>query len=115
METLKVSATSNPNSVAGALAGAVRRHHVATVTVVGAGALNQSIKAVAIARNHVRDDGLDLICIPSFTEVDIDGAARTAIVLRVEHRSRRRRPPCDAGRATAAPMNATPRKVNPAT
>jgi hypothetical protein len=84
------------------------------VTVVGAGALNQSIKAVAIARNHVRDDGLDLICIPSFTEVDIDGAARTAIVLRVEHRPAvvdlRETPD-----AEAAPQNVTPRKVNPAT
>jgi stage V sporulation protein S len=114
VETLKVSSTSNPNSVAGALAGAVRRHHVATVTVVGAGALNQSIKAVAIARNHVRDDGLDLICIPSFTEVDIDGAARTAIVLRVEHR-----PAIVDLRVTpeaeTAPTNTTPRKVNPAT
>jgi stage V sporulation protein S len=114
VETLKVSSTSNPNSVAGALAGAVRRHHVATVTVVGAGALNQSIKAVAIARNHVRDDGLDLICIPSFTEVDIDGAARPALVLRGEPR-----PAVGDLRATpeaeAAPANSTPRKVNPAT
>ena len=87
---------------------------MATVTVVGAGALNQSIKAVAIARNHVRDDGLDLICIPSFTEVDIDGAARTAIVLRVEHR-----PAVVDLRATpdgeAAPTNTPSRKVNPAT
>jgi hypothetical protein len=87
---------------------------VATVTVVGAGALNQSIKAVAIARNHVRDDGLDLICIPSFTEVDIDGAARTAIVLRVEHR-----PAVVDLRATpeaeATAPNTTARKVNPAT
>jgi stage V sporulation protein S len=100
---------SNPNSVAGALAGAIRRHHVAVVTVVGAGALNQSIKAVAIARNHVRDDGLDLICIPSFTEVDIDGAARTAIVLRVEHRPAvvdLRVSPALDGQAT----DATPRK-----
>jgi hypothetical protein len=87
---------------------------VATVTVVGAGALNQSIKAVAIARNHVRDDGLDLICIPSFTEVDIDGAARTAIVLRVEHRPAvvDLRAPPDA--EVASPAIAS-RKVNPAT
>jgi stage V sporulation protein S len=109
VETLKVSSTSNPNSVAGALAGALRRHHVATVTVVGAGALNQSIKAVAIARNHVRDDGIDLVCIPAFTEVDIDGAARTAIVLRVEHR------PAvvdlrDGSTAQAVPSEATPER-----
>ena len=88
METLKVSTRSHPNSVAGAIAGLLRREGVAVLTVVGAGALNQAIKALAIARDHVIGEGMDAVCIPSFTEVDIDGVTRTAILLRVEDRAR---------------------------
>lgn len=86
MEALKVSAKSNPNSVAGAMAGALRGSGAVEVTVVGAGALNQAIKAVAITRNHVEDERLDVVCIPTFIEVEIDGEVRTAIKLRIEHR-----------------------------
>ena len=88
METLKVSTRSHPNSVAGAIAGLLRREGYAVLTVVGAGALNQAIKALAITIDHVADEGMDPVCIPSFTEVDIDGTARTAILLRVEDRNR---------------------------
>jgi stage V sporulation protein S len=88
METLKVSTRSHPNSVAGAIAALLRREGVASLTVVGAGALNQAIKALAITRAHVLDEGMDPVCIPSFTEVDIDGVTRTAILLRVEDRNR---------------------------
>jgi stage V sporulation protein S len=88
METLKVSTRSHPNSVAGAIAGLLRREGVAVLTVVGAGALNQAIKALAIARDHVLLEGMDPVCIPSFTEVSIDGVSRTAISLRVEDRNR---------------------------
>ncbi len=88
METLKVSTRSHPNSVAGAIAGLLRREGVAVLTVVGAGALNQAIKALAITRDHVLGEGMDPVCIPSFTEVDIDGVTRTAILLRVEDRAR---------------------------
>lgn len=88
METLKVSTRSHPNSVAGAIAGLLRREGVAVLTVVGAGALNQAIKALAITRDHVVGEGMDPVCIPSFTEVDIDGVSRTAILLRVEDRNR---------------------------
>jgi stage V sporulation protein S len=88
METLKVSTRSHPNSVAGAIAGMLRREGYAVLTVVGAGALNQAIKALAIARDHVLLEGMDPVCIPSFTEVDIDGVTRTAILLRVEDRTR---------------------------
>ena len=88
METLKVSTRSHPNSVAGAIAGLLRREGVAVLTVVGAGALNQAIKALAITRDHVVGEGMDPVCIPSFTEVEIDGMSRTAILLRVEDRSR---------------------------
>lgn len=81
MEKLKVSTRSNPNSVAGALAGVVRDRGTVEVQVVGAGALNQAIKAVAIARGFVDAAGIDLVCTPAFTEIDIDGESRTAIRL----------------------------------
>jgi stage V sporulation protein S len=89
METLKVSTRSNPNSVAGAMAGVVRQSGVVEVQVVGAGALNQAIKAVAIARGYVAPSGIDLICIPTFADIEIDGERRTAIRLSIEDRARR--------------------------
>lgn len=81
MEQLKVSTRSSPNSVAGAMAGVVRAHGAVEVQVVGAGALNQAIKAVAIARGYVRRSEIDLVCIPSFADITIDGEQRTAIRL----------------------------------
>src|SRR6188472_3164783 len=87
METLKVSTRSNPNSVAGAMAGAVRQAGSVEVQVVGAGALNQAIKAVAIARGYVVASGIDLVCVPTFADIEIDGERRTAIRLRIEDRS----------------------------
>lgn len=72
MEILKVSASSNPKSVAGALAAVVRENTSAEVQAVGAGAVNQSIKAIAIARGYVAPNGIDLVCIPAFSEIDID-------------------------------------------
>src|SRR5882757_5298628 len=84
METLKVSTKSNPNSVAGAMAGAVRQAGVVEVQVVGAGALNQAIKAVAIARGYVAPAGIDLVCVPTFADIVIDGERRTAIRLSIE-------------------------------
>jgi stage V sporulation protein S len=89
METLKVSTRSNPNSVAGAMAGVVRQSGVVEVQVVGAGALNQAIKAVAIARGYVAPSGIDLICVPTFADIEIDGERRTAIRLSIEDRARR--------------------------
>ena len=89
MEVLKVSSKSNPNSCAGALAGVLRQHGAVEVQVVGAGALNQAIKAVAIARGFVADSGLDVVCIPTFADIEIDGESRTAIRLLVEDRLRR--------------------------
>jgi stage V sporulation protein S len=89
VEVLKVSSKSNPNSCAGALAGVLRQSGAVEVQVVGAGALNQAIKAVAIARGFVADSGLDLVCIPTFADIEIDGESRTAIRLLVEDRSRR--------------------------
>jgi stage V sporulation protein S len=86
MEILKVSAKSNPNSVAGALAGVLRERGAAEIQAIGAGALNQAVKAVAIARGFVAPSGVDLICIPAFTDIKIDGEERTAIKLIVEPR-----------------------------
>lgn len=81
MEVLKVSAKSNPNSVAGALAGVLRERGGAEMQAIGAGALNQAVKAVAIARGFIAPQGIDLVCIPAFMDVEIDGQERTAIKL----------------------------------
>ncbi len=86
MEILKVSAKSNPNSVAGALAGVLREKGGAEVQAIGAGALNQAIKSVAIARGFVAPGGIDLVCVPAFTDIQIEGEERTAIKLIVEPR-----------------------------
>ncbi len=86
MTTLKVSTNSNPNKVAGALAGVVREEGKAEIQTIGAGSLNQAIKAVAIARGFVAPAGIDLICIPAFVDIEIDGEARTAIRLIIEPR-----------------------------
>ncbi len=83
---LKVSSKSNPNSVAGALAGVIREEGKAEMQTIGAGALNQAVKALAIARGFVAPGGIDLICIPAFADVVIDGEERTAIKLIVEPR-----------------------------
>ena len=86
VEVLKVSSRSNPNSVAGAVAGVMRQEGAVEVQVVGAGALNQAVKAVAIARGYLAPSEVDLVCIPSFADVEIDGQGRTAIRLRLEDR-----------------------------
>lgn len=84
METLKVRSKSNPSSVAGALANVFREKNKVEMQAIGAGALNQAIKAVAIARGFVAPSGKDLICIPAFTDIVIDGEERTAIKLIIE-------------------------------
>lgn len=86
MEVLKVSAQSNPKSVAGALAAVVREKGTAEVQAVGAGAVNQAVKAVAIARGFVAPNGIDLVTVPAFAEISIDGEERTAIRFIVEPR-----------------------------
>ena len=86
MEILRVSSKSSPNSVAGALAGVLRECGNAEVHVIGAGALNQAIKAIAIARGFVAPSGVEIVCIPSFSEVTINGEERTGIKLFVESR-----------------------------
>jgi len=88
MEVLKVSSKSSPNSVAGAMAGVVRQAGAVEVQVVGAGALNQAVKAVAIARGYLAPSGVDLVCVPTFADIEIEGQGRTAIRLLVENRDR---------------------------
>ena len=87
MELLKVAAKSNPNKVAGALAEVVRKQGMAEMQAVGAGALNQAIKAIAIARGFVAPSGIDLVCVPAFIDVEIEGVEKTAIKLIVSPRS----------------------------
>ena len=86
MEVLKVSSKSNPNSVAGALAGVLREKGSAEIQAIGAGALNQAVKAIAIARGFVAPSGMDLVCVPAFTDINIEGDQKTAIKLIVEPR-----------------------------
>ena len=84
MEVLKVSTKSNPNSVAGALAAIIKEKNIVEIQAVGAGAINQAVKAIAIARGFVAPSGKNLVCIPAFTDITIDGEERTAIKLIVE-------------------------------
>ncbi len=86
MDVLKVSSKSKPNSVAGALANAFREKQTVEIQAVGAGSLNQAIKAIAIARGYVAPTGKDLVCVPAFSDIVIDGEERTAIKLIVESR-----------------------------
>ena len=86
MEVLKVSSKSNTNSVAGALAGVLREKGSAEIQAIGAGALNQAVKAIAIARGFVAPSGMDLVCVPAFTDINIEGDQKTAIKLIVEPR-----------------------------
>ncbi|MCW2278424.1 stage V sporulation protein S [Heliophilum fasciatum] len=86
MEGLKVSAQSNPKSVAGALAAILREKGKAEIQAVGAGAVNQAVKAIAIARGFVAPNGINLIAIPAFVEIAIEGEERTAIKFIVEPR-----------------------------
>ena len=116
VEVLKVSSRSNPNSVAGAMAGVVRQSGAVEVQVIGAGALNQAVKAIAIARGYVAPSGIELICIPTFQDIEIDGESRTAIRLAIEDRQHRL--PTSQGQsqgtAVAAPASIDVRSAAPA-
>ena len=90
MSLLKVGSKSDPNKVAGAIAGTIREDERCQVQTIGAGALNQAIKALAIARGFLAPSGIDLVCYPAFVDVTIDGNERTAIKLFIEPR---RHPP----------------------
>ena len=83
-EVLKVSTRSRPSAVAGAIAGVIRESGHAEVQSIGAGATNQAIKAVAIARSYLQEEGVDIVCVPSFIDVAIDEEERTAIRLLIK-------------------------------
>ena len=86
MDVLRISTKSNPNSVAGAIAGLIKEKGKAEMQAIVAGALNQAVKAIAIARGFVAPSGVDLICIPAFTEIKIEEDERTGIKLLIEPR-----------------------------
>jgi stage V sporulation protein S len=97
MDVIKVSAHSRSTAVAGAIAGVMRERRYAEVQAIGASAVNQAIKAVAIARNYLALDGIDIVCVPEFVEIEIEGKERTAVKLIIEPR-----PPAPTG-ATQSP------------
>jgi stage V sporulation protein S len=86
MKLLKVSSNSKPNSVAGAIAGIIRSEGQVQIQTIGAGALNQTIKGIAIARGFIAPTGQDLVCIPFFKDIEVNGEIKTAIVITVEPR-----------------------------
>ena len=86
MDVIKVKANSRTAAVAGAIAGVMREHKRAEVQAIGAGAVNQAVKAAAIARGYLAQDGIDVIMVPAFTEVSIDEQERTAVKLTIEKR-----------------------------
>jgi stage V sporulation protein S len=86
MDMIKVSANSRTSAVAGAIAGVVREHKRAEVQAIGAGAVNQAVKALVLATGYLKNDGLDIVCIPEFADVTIDEKVRTAIKIVVEPR-----------------------------
>ena len=88
MEIIKVKANSRTAAVAGAIAGVMRDDHHAEVQAIGAGAVNQAVKAIVLARTYLVDDGIIIFCVPEFVDVEIDGKIRTAVKLTVdEHQS----------------------------
>ena len=83
---IKVAASSRTSAVAGAIAGVVRENQRADVQAIGASAVNQAVKAIALAKGYLAEDGYDIVCIPHFVDVDIEGKLRTAIKFSVEPR-----------------------------
>jgi stage V sporulation protein S len=84
MNMIKVSATSRTSAVAGAIAGVVREQRRAEVQAIGAGAVNQAVKALIVATGYLRLDGINVSCVPEFAEVTIEDKVRTAIKLVIE-------------------------------
>ena len=86
METLRVSAKSEPKSVAGAIAAILRNGEPVAINAIGAAAVNQVVKSIAVARGYVTPDGIDLVCMPSFSQLEVDGQEKTSIRFIVEKR-----------------------------
>jgi len=86
MDVIKVKANSRTAAVAGAIAGVFREHKHAEIQAIGAGAVNQAVKALVLAKGYLAEDGMLVVCMPEFVDVDIEGKIRTAIKLVVELR-----------------------------
>jgi stage V sporulation protein S len=86
MDIIKVSATSRTSAVAGAIAGVIREHNRAEVQAIGAGAVNQAVKALVLATGYLKGDEIHVVCVPEFVDVEIEDKIRTAIKLVVEPR-----------------------------
>jgi len=84
IDIIKVAATSRTSAVAGAIAGVIREHQHADVQAIGASAVNQAVKALALARGYLAEDGYNIVCVPQFVDVDINGKVRTAIKFSVD-------------------------------
>lgn len=86
MEVLKVSTTSQPKSVAGAIAAIARSNDSTEIQAIGAGAVNQAVKSIAIARGYVAPNGIELICVPAFSQLEVEGEIKTSIKFLIEKR-----------------------------
>jgi stage V sporulation protein S len=84
MDVIKVKANSRTAAVAGAIAGVMREHKHADIQAIGAGAVNQAVKALVLAKGYLAEDGIPVACVPEFVDVEIDGKIRTAIKLVVD-------------------------------
>jgi len=105
MNIIKVAANSRTAAVAGAIAGVMREHRFAEVQSIGAGAVNQAIKAVILAKGYLVNDGIDIICVPEFVDVDIDGKVRTAIKMTITPRGEDTSPKVEVLEETAPEDN----------
>jgi stage V sporulation protein S len=85
-DLIKVSGTSRTSAVAGAIAGVIRAHKHAEVQAIGAGAVNQAVKALVLATGYLKEDGINVACIPEFADVTIEDKVRTAIKLVIQPR-----------------------------
>jgi stage V sporulation protein S len=86
MDLIKVSANSRTSAVAGAIAGVIREHKHAEIQAIGAGAVNQAVKALVLATGYLKDDGIKIACVPEFADIAIEDKVRTAIKLVIDPR-----------------------------
>ena len=87
VDIIKVKANSRTAAVAGAIAGVMREHKHADIQAIGAGAVNQAVKALVLAKGYLLEDGMEILCSPEFVDVEIEGKVRTAIKLVVDVRT----------------------------
>src|SRR5512141_1965994 len=92
MDMIKVSANSRTSAVAGAIAGVIREAKHAEVQAIGAGAVNQALKALVLATGYLRNDGIDVVCVSEFVDVQIDDQVRTALKMVIEPRDKEEAP-----------------------